>query len=724
MNQSGNRFKKVVYNYDLISGKVNQVSYQPGQADAYYHRYSYDAENRLTDVYTGRDSTILLLFPEKEAHYSYYKHGPLMRTVLGQLQVQGLDYAYTLQGWLKGINPVMGGTLTNGTDTTEAFPVTQDVYGFSLNYYNKDYRAIGYSPSSTTVLGALTTNAAPLYNGNIGAMAVNIPQLSATKVYNYHYDQLNRIVSMDMYNGLNPNAGTFTPASDTSYKERVSYDPNGNILGYLRNGDAGNTMDSLNYKYYTNTNQLSQVRDNVSATKYTTDIDNQAANNYTYDAIGNMTSDASDTITNVTWNVYGKIMSVTKNGRAIKYIYDASGNRVMKYTNADTTAYVRDATGNVMSVYYKPAGGSLVQSEMHLYGSSRLGMATQHTAKDTSFILIGGFGNITGSIFTRGEKLFELSNHLGNVLATVTDRRIQVDANSDGTVDSYKADMVSANDYYPFGMLMPGRSYFIANTNYRYGFNGKERETDPVQYDYGFRIYDPRLERFKSVDPLASKFAMLTPYQFASNRPIDGIDLDGLEYATFTIVVDGNTGRTTKISVSKDYELKNKNSRGPGIQYNVVTSSGVEVTRYMIKNLYGIYQGGSNPQLPKIGENYTILQDDYSLEPIDETDANAKHHDRDYDKKRIAGLPGILSKKSSEANENYIKRADKTIDKYKKKEKDDITGKPVTKEAKEAAEFGKKWFKIAEDLKKPVDPKNEHPVKISNPNDPSNGGIM
>src|SRR5439155_6828179 len=40
--QSGNRFKKIVYDYDLISGKINQVSYQRGQTDAYYHRYSYD----------------------------------------------------------------------------------------------------------------------------------------------------------------------------------------------------------------------------------------------------------------------------------------------------------------------------------------------------------------------------------------------------------------------------------------------------------------------------------------------------------------------------------------------------------------------------------------------------------------------------------------------------------------------------------------------------------
>lgn len=43
------------------------------------------------------------------------------------------------------------------------------------------------------------------------------------------------------------------------------------------------------------------------------------------------------------------------------------------------------------------------------------------------------------------------------------------------------------------------------------------------------RIYDLRLGRFLSVDPIGSKYPMLTPYQFASNTPIQAIDLDGLE---------------------------------------------------------------------------------------------------------------------------------------------------------------------------------------------------
>jgi len=81
-------------------------------------------------------------------------------------------------------------------------------------------------------------------------------------------------------------------------------------------------------------------------------------------------------------------------------------------------------------------------------------------------------------------------------------------------------------------MMMPGRSY-TAETGYRYGFNGKENDNEVkgegAQYDYGFRIYDPRIGKFLSVDPLMGNFAWYTPYQFAGNKPVWCIDLDGLE---------------------------------------------------------------------------------------------------------------------------------------------------------------------------------------------------
>ena len=49
------------------------------------------------------------------------------------------------------------------------------------------------------------------------------------------------------------------------------------------------------------------------------------------------------------------------------------------------------------------------------------------------------------------------------------------------------------------------------------------------QYDYGMRMYDPKVGKFLSVDPLTGKYPELTPYQFASNQPIWAIDLDGKE---------------------------------------------------------------------------------------------------------------------------------------------------------------------------------------------------
>ena len=67
-------------------------------------------------------------------------------------------------------------------------------------------------------------------------------------------------------------------------------------------------------------------------------------------------------------------------------------------------------------------------------------------------------------------------------------------------------------------------------TGYRFSFNGKEKDDEIQTQDYGFRTYNPRLARFLSVDPLTKDYPYLTPYQFASNSPISGIDLDGLEY--------------------------------------------------------------------------------------------------------------------------------------------------------------------------------------------------
>jgi RHS repeat-associated protein len=152
--------------------------------------------------------------------------------------------------------------------------------------------------------------------------------------------------------------------------------------------------------------------------------------------------------------------------------------------------------------------------EQPIYGSSRLGMY-KHVVQEGAQTL--------------GQRSYELSNHLGNVLAVITD-------NIHMAGDSAWTTVSSASEYYPFGLDMEGRSWRDTTAlATRYGFNGKEKDSKQewgsTTYDYGFRIYNPTIAKFLSVDPLTKSYPWYTPYQFAGNNPIQFIDLDGLEPA-------------------------------------------------------------------------------------------------------------------------------------------------------------------------------------------------
>jgi RHS repeat-associated protein len=108
---------------------------------------------------------------------------------------------------------------------------------------------------------------------------------------------------------------------------------------------------------------------------------------------------------------------------------------------------------------------------------------------------------------------------------------------------------------------------------YRYGFNGKENDNEVTgkgnQQDYGFRIYDPRLSRFLSTDPLAKSYPMLTPFSFAENQPISSIDLDGLEKFLKIHARDANGFLTTTTikgirtkQIKQAVDLQYKNALG------------------------------------------------------------------------------------------------------------------------------------------------------------------
>ncbi|MCO5948099.1 RHS repeat domain-containing protein [Mucilaginibacter flavidus] len=574
--------KVVDYDFDLQSGKVNQVTYQHGAADQFIHKYTYDAANRITQVKTSPDGLVW----ETDATYKYYRHGPVARQELGTDKVQGLDYMYTLQGWIKGVNgtalspetdmgqdgttmpmpqatqqtPIMVYTLSgiahylypaiqlsgsnfNGPGYGALNnPVARDAFGYVLDYYQGDYTAIQGNGN----LDGLNQQAGfvkPLYNGNISRMYTQIQPLG-NNGYNYTYDQLNRIRSQQAWNLSGNNMALL---ANDAYFGKYSYDRDGNIVNQTRNGTtAMPAMDNLSFFYYDAannvynpavsipsgaTNKLAYVTDQVPAGNYTEDIDNQSPNNYKYDAIGNLVSDVAEHITNIEWNLKDKISRITKStGLNLDFQYDAFGNRVMKgLSDGTATFYIRDAKGNIMATYaYKryTTSAELYWSEAEIYGNSRIG-AYQPNAL---IPMASSTGIATTSPYitaTRGYKQYELVNHLGNVLATITDRKLLVT----GSAVTYTADIASGQDYYAFGMQIPGRKF--TGSPYRFGFNGKENDNevkgDGDQQDYGMRIYDSRLGKFLSTDPLTKRYPELTPYQFAGNTPIQSIDLDGKE---------------------------------------------------------------------------------------------------------------------------------------------------------------------------------------------------
>lgn len=87
---------------------------------------------------------------------------------------------------------------------------------------------------------------------------------------------------------------------------------------------------------------------------------------------------------------------------------------------------------------------------------------------------------------------------------------------------------------------------------YRYGFQGQERD-DEIKglgnsYNYTFRIHDPRLGRFLSLDPLYKDYPHNSPYAFSENRVIDAIELEGAEAYSFHIFLHDNGTPTIEIT--------------------------------------------------------------------------------------------------------------------------------------------------------------------------------
>ncbi|UZJ64011.1 hypothetical protein OKW96_16585 [Sphingobacterium sp. KU25419] len=355
MDYLGQRFKRIDYDYDLLSGKVNMVSYNRGRPDQFYQKYEYDADNRLEIAMSSKDGLIW----DRDASYRYYKHGPLAQMDLGELKVQSIQYAYTIQGWLKAINgDILRPEDDMGEDGLNGGLYPKDVFAHSLDYHLGDYKQIGNRRATYT--DSINPLSRSLFNGNIARQTTGMHTIDNLQ-RTYTYDQLHRLKQGDYASVSNDLYRTVTTMA-TTYKNAYSYDMDGNIKTLIRKNAAGTDIDNLTYHYPDPLkNKLGYVTD-AAANSVGSDLPTgQISDNYHYDEIGNLVSDQQGQLENISWNLYGKVEQIETgtDNLLIHYDYDGAGNRVRKDVfvkeGSDTIrrsdVYVRDASGNILAVY-------------------------------------------------------------------------------------------------------------------------------------------------------------------------------------------------------------------------------------------------------------------------------------------------------------------------------------------------------------------------------------
>jgi RHS repeat-associated protein len=105
---------------------------------------------------------------------------------------------------------------------------------------------------------------------------------------------------------------------------------------------------------------------------------------------------------------------------------------------------------------------------------------------------------------------------------------------------------------YPFGMLINERAY--SSYSYRFGFNGMQKDDEVSgsgnNLDFGARIYDSRLGRWMSLDPLMIKYPSLTPFNFVNNSPIIQMDIDGRDFIMSTFFKKSGHGQCVLLLIA------------------------------------------------------------------------------------------------------------------------------------------------------------------------------
>ena len=463
--------------------------------------YAYDPTGRLLTL--KHQSGALGEVPL--AVYTYDNLGRLQSKSLHGSAANRLTYAYNVRGWLTGIS---------GSKFTQNL------------YYN-------------------TGNGTAKYNGSISSMTWKAGDESTLRGYKFTYDGLDRLLNATYGETAAINANT------NRFSENVTaYDKNGNIKSLQRYGQTSASAYGLvdNLTFTLDGNRLNRVDDAVAASAYNGSFEFKdavkQANEYAYDANGNLTKDLNKGISNISYNCLNLPSVVTfSDGSTITYTYAADGTKLKTVHKIGGTTTTTDYCGNV--IYENGVQKLLLTEEGYV------------TLDDNKYH-------------------YYLKDHQGN-------NRVVI--NQSGSVEE-------TNHYYPFGGVFAG-----SNSVQPYKYNGKELDAKKGLnwYDYGARHYDAALGRFTTVDPLAEKYYSTSLFAYCLNNPLKYVDYDGRKPRIYVetkgfghvFVTTGNGQNTTVYTYGRYGDINWNKSSSAGSARNgegvLIIMKGKEALEY-IKN--------------------------------------------------------------------------------------------------------------------------------------------
>ena len=219
--------------------------------------------------------------------------------------------------------------------------------------------------------------------------------------------------------------------------------------------------------------------------------------------------------------------------------YNGQSGRALAISSATPTTTTLTFEYDVASGYKMSAASFSFYQRASSTGYSQYTLSINGTQVGSGNLFVDVISQDNPLQWTGDQTLTTAMNNLtGHVTVVIT-----LSGGTHGAQGTFRMDNFSLNGYtVPTSYSNAAPNLYIHKYNYRYGFNGKENDNEVKgegdEQDYGMRIYDPRVGRFLSVDPLQKKFAFYSPYQFAGNTPVQATDLDGAEIYHYSMSMD------------------------------------------------------------------------------------------------------------------------------------------------------------------------------------------